>query len=136
MKTGSPVNEQRTCIICPVGCRLTISGNSTDKLTVTGGKCKRGVTYGCSEITDPRRTVTAVVPGHRLSDCCIPVKTDKPLPRALIDKLLAAIYSTQVELPVYSGDILLENFCDTQVNIVATRTMTKPTLSELKNNKS
>ncbi len=123
MKAGSSVNKQRICIVCPAGCRLTISGSNPDKLTVTGGKCKRGVTHGCSEITDPRRTVTAVVPGCELNACSVPVKTDRPLPRALIDKLLAAIYLTQVELPVYSGDILLENFYGTQVNVVATRTI-------------
>jgi CxxC motif-containing protein len=123
MKNNSVVNEQRICIVCPAGCRLTISGCNADNLIVTGGKCKRGITYGQSEIIDPRRMVTAVVPGAGVNDCCIPVKTDKPLPRELIDKLLAAIYSTRVELPVYAGDILINNFRGTQVNVVATRTM-------------
>ena len=125
MKKENYINEQRICIVCPAGCRLNISGTDKDELTVTGGKCKRGIAYGQSEIIDPRRTVTAVVPGRGLNDCCIPVKTDKPLPRALIDKLLTAIYSTRVELPVYSGDILLENFGGTQVNVIATRTIKK-----------
>jgi CxxC motif-containing protein len=117
------INEQRICIVCPAGCRLKISGTSENNLVIIGGKCKRGEEYGHNEIVDPRRVVTAVVPGQTLNDCCVPVKTDRPLPRALVNRLLEKIYSSQVKLPVKTGDVLISDFCDSGVNVVITRTI-------------
>ena len=40
------------CIVCPNGCRLKVSRDG-DKIDVQGAKCKRGVAFGTTELTNP-----------------------------------------------------------------------------------
>lgn len=113
--------EERICINCPAGCHLTITRKEDGSLEVTGNTCPRGKAYGISELTDPRRTVTASVPVRSEKTPCLPVKTDAPLPVAFIPALLQKIYSMRVELPVSAGTVLIRNFENTSVNVVLTR---------------
>ena len=53
--------EERICINCPAGCHLTITRQDDGSFEVTGNTCPRGRAYGISEVTDPRRVVTASV---------------------------------------------------------------------------
>lgn len=48
------------CIVCPNGCRLKVSRDG-DKIDVQGAKCKRGVAFGTTELTNPTRSLTTTV---------------------------------------------------------------------------
>ena len=113
--------EEQICINCPAGCHLTITQQENGSFEVTGNTCPRGKTYGISEMTDPRRTVTASVPVRSEKTPCLPVKTDSPLPVALIPALLREIYALELELPVAAGTPVIRNFENTSVNVVLTR---------------
>ena len=110
------------CIVCPNGCRLTVN-QTPDGITVTGNKCVRGKQYGTDELTDPRRTVTAVVrttdPGHP----CVPVKSDRPVPKPLINAVLRKIYSLQIDLPVERGGICIADCCSSGASILFCRSL-------------
>ncbi len=112
-------NRNLTCIVCPMGCKLNISKDEQGKLTVTGNSCIRGEKYGIEEITDPRRTVTATCPIRDSSSRC-PVKTERPVPKLLIDEILNEIYRTEVELPVPIGKTIIENCMGTGIKVIAT----------------
>ena len=51
------MERKLTCIICPRGCQLTVSGEA-DNLTVTGHACPRGQVYGINEVSNPVRTIS------------------------------------------------------------------------------
>jgi CxxC motif-containing protein len=114
------------CIVCPNGCHLTVD-RTPEGLVVSGNKCIRGEQYGKDEMTDPRRVVTAVArttdPGHP----CIPVKSDRGVPRAQINAVLRKIYACRIDLPVTRGAVCLENCCGTGVSILFTRSLSPST---------
>lgn len=114
------MEKEITCIACPMGCKLEITMEE-DKYVIEGYKCKKGLEYGEQELKDPRRTVTTTftVKGGFLP--LVPVKTDRPLPKGKIFELMKEIDHGFVKAPVKMGQILMENFQDTGVNIVATR---------------
>lgn len=110
------------CIVCPNGCHLTVE-NTQKGAVVVGNKCVKGEKYGRDEVTDPRRVVTAVVKTSSSLWPCVPVKSVQALPKKVIPKLLKILYAMQVQLPIQSGDVIIKNFADTGIDIVATRTL-------------
>jgi len=111
------------CISCPLGCRLAVNIGSADEIAVSGNRCKRGENYAREEIRDPKRTVTAVVrtdsPSHRY----LPVRTDQPLSKKHINALLNELYRLTIPEPVEIGQLVIQNFRETGVNVIATRNL-------------
>lgn len=107
-----------TCIVCPMGCRISIQGEGPD-LHINGQGCKRGELYARDEIITPKRMVTAVV-AITGSSQLLPVKTASPIPK---EKMLAAmkeIQHIQVSPPIKIGQVIKEDIVGTAINIVAT----------------
>ncbi len=121
------VAKDLVCIVCPVGCRLTIEQDETAEqgYKITGNQCKRGVAYAIEEMTHPTRMVptTVKIEGAFLNR--LPVRTDKPIDKKLIFKAMEVINSFSIEAPVKMGDVLIKNILGTDVNIIATRSMNK-----------
>lgn len=105
------------CISCPVGCHLKIKADG-DGYTVSGNQCPRGAAYAINEMTDPRRMVTATVAAESAVMPRIPVRTDRPLPRKLIDDLLNQLYQMKITPPVERGQILIDNVENTGVKVI------------------
>ncbi|MEJ8552708.1 DUF1667 domain-containing protein [Tepidibacter sp. Z1-5] len=114
-----------TCIVCPVGCRLTVKKNEDKVYSVTGNTCKRGEKYGVEEMTTPKRMVTTTVKIKDGALRLIPVKTSDSIPKELIFELMELLDEIEVEAPVMVGDVIVENVLDTGINIVASRDMCK-----------
>ncbi len=112
------MERKLTCIICPRGCQLTVSGEK-DNLTVTGYACPRGQVYGVNEVSNPVRTITSIVRVSNKQDCMVSVKTAEPVPKDKIFEIMAIIRNTTVTAPVKIGDVIIDNICGTQV--VATK---------------
>ena len=110
------------CIVCPMGCRLTVTG-TVDDLKVSGGRCTKGTTYARDEISNPMRMIctTARIKGaiHNV----IPVKTDKPIPEKFKLEVVKAVNKMELASPVKMGDIIIRDLFGTGVNIVAERDM-------------
>lgn len=112
------MNKEFVCINCPMGCRLTVSDEGGE-LKVTGNTCPRGVTYGISEVTDPKRTLTALVRVEG-RDRPLSVKTLSPLPKDRMLECAAAVKGIVVKAPVRIGDIVVNNLCGTGSDLAAT----------------
>jgi CxxC motif-containing protein len=112
------------CIACPIGCRLTVETKSPEAdISVRGNRCPKGEVYGREEILSPKRMVTAVV---RTDSPVFPyasVRTDRPLPRPMMGALLGELYARKVSLPVACGQVMIENFRNTGVGVVFSRTL-------------
>lgn len=117
MKTDK---KEIICISCPAGCHLTIS-KKNDDWEVTGNKCPKGKTYGIEEVTAPKRTVTYVVKTDSDYLPYIPVRTDKPLPKEMIDSLIKQLKKKISSIPITRGDTLINDFQQTGVNVIFSR---------------
>ena len=115
---------EKICINCPAGCHLKIYVDDTG-ICIKGNRCPKGRQYGESEVTAPRRTVTAAVVVKADIRCCVPVKSSAPVPMKLIPSLLKQLYSMTVELPVHCGDVIIKNFSGTAIDIIAAGEITE-----------
>jgi len=110
------------CIVCPIGCRLKVTG-TPDDLRVSGHKCEKGVPYAHDEIINPQRMIctTAKISGgiHGV----VPVKTDRPIPDKYKLEVVNAVKKIELKSPVKMGDVIISNLFGTGVNIVAERDM-------------
>jgi len=110
------------CIVCPIGCRLKVSGTE-DNLKVIGAKCDKGTPYARNEIFNPHRVVCTTVKIKGGIHPVIPVKTDKPIPEKYKLEAVRAVSSIELTSPVKMGDIIMSDLFGTGVNIVAERDM-------------
>ncbi|MGC8737911.1 MAG: DUF1667 domain-containing protein [Candidatus Hydrogenedens sp.] len=116
------MEKEIICLSCPNGCHITVEKTSTGQYQFQGAKCERGEVYAHEEVTDPKRVVTAVVQTDSEEMPYIPVKTDKPIPKRYIKPLLSQLYKQKISLPAKCGQVIIQNFMGTEVNVVITRT--------------
>jgi CxxC motif-containing protein len=115
--------KEITCIICPLGCKILVKQDGTLCEIVGGNKCKRGVEYARSEALDQRRMLTSSISVIGGTWPLVSVKTTKPVPKKDIFTVLKVIQKTIVKAPVERGQILLKNVADTQIDVIATKTV-------------
>ena len=120
MKVKAPGPAELICIACPIACRLTVT-QSGSEVSVSGNRCVRGDAYGREELLAPKRIVTAVIPTDSALFPCAPVRTDKPVSRGQVRRLLRSLYSTRISLPVRLGDVVIDDFDGARV--IFTRTL-------------
>lgn len=109
------------CIECPAGCALSVEIKGSKVVSVTGHTCEKGEVYAQSEVENPLRIVTSTVMTTFASVKFLPVRTEKPIPKARIFDIMAAIRKIIVDTPLNAGDIVVENFLNLGVNLIATR---------------
>ncbi len=110
-----------TCILCPNSCILEAEAVSGEEPSVRGYSCARGRAYAIQEMTHPVRTFSSsVLVRHGISPL-VSVRTDRPVPREKIMKIMEEIRVCTVDAPIRSGDILLRQPAETDCNIIATR---------------
>jgi CxxC motif-containing protein len=107
-----------TCILCPRGCTLNVTVDG-DNVFVTGNACPRGRHYGEEEVVAPKRTVTSIVRVSNREDVMVSVKTETPVAKSDIFKVMEEIRKTSVTAPVRVGDVILADVCGS--NIIATK---------------
>ena len=110
---------EMVCILCPMGCTLTVDQHGGD-VRVTGNECPRGAKYGAQELLSPMRVVTTSVwvDGADLPLC--PVKTAGMVSKAKIGDVLAQTEKAHVKAPVRIGDVVIHDVAGTGVDVVAT----------------
>ncbi len=115
--------EAITCIICPMGCQLEYSLDTTEKtpkvVNVTGNECNRGPEYVQKEILNPTRTLTTTVTVHKGNVKLVPVKTDGEVPKHLLTQCMEVVRRTECTAPLKRGHIILADILGTGVNVVS-----------------
>lgn len=108
--------REMTCIICPMGCSLTVEMEGEEVTSISGNTCNRGAAYAEAEVRHPQRTVTSTMRcdnGDVLS-----VKTDRPIPKSKVMDCMEMINAHVAALPVAVGQVLLRDVFGS--NIIAT----------------
>lgn len=110
------MKREMTCIVCPLGCKLTVELENNQVLSVSGNTCPRGEKYAQNECTNPQRTVTTTI---KCADgSVVAVKTDKTIPKEKMFECMKIINNTVAPLPIEVGDVIIENVFG--ANVVAT----------------
>jgi len=117
--------KEITCIICPIGCKILVKTDGKHIKNLDGNKCKRGIDYAEHEALDPRRMLTTSVFVDGGEWPLVSVKSTKPVPKEKIFNVLKEIRKTKVNAPVKSGQRILNNVANTDINIVATKIVKK-----------
>ena len=86
---------------------------------VKGNTCPRGKKYAESECTAPMRTVTTTVMCEDGS--LLPVKTDRPVRKEDMLRVMEIVNSHVAHLPIRIKDVIIEDVCG--ANIIATKNL-------------
>ncbi len=108
-----------TCTVCPNGCEIEVNYTTKEDAVLTGYACKRGITYALDECFEPKRTFTASVRITGTDRRMLPVRTTAPIPKDLLLKAAEALNEITLEVPVKCGDVIVDNFLDTDVKLIA-----------------
>lgn len=110
--------KEFTCIVCPKGCQLKVVDQ--EKRLIEGASCQRGIDFAIKELVQPMRTLQTTVQTCFDVMPRLPVKTDGLIPLENISQVMDVCHQCLVECKVVVGQIIIEDICDTGVNIVAT----------------
>ncbi|WP_242985370.1 DUF1667 domain-containing protein [Vallitalea okinawensis] len=108
-----------TCIVCPKGCRIKAKQEG-DELIIEGHACRRGYDYAVQELTCPKRHIQTTVQTIFSEHPRLSVKTDCPINFEKIREVMDACHHVLIKYKVRTGDIIIENVCNSGANIVAT----------------
>lgn len=113
--------REYTCIICPNGCELTAEIADGKLVAVEGAACRRGRDYVEQELTDPRRNIASsiLLEGGELP--LASVRLSKPIPKAKIGAVMAAIKAARLQAPVRAGQVAIANVLGLGSDVIVTR---------------
>lgn len=107
------------CTVCPMGCSITIIADGDSITSVKGNECKRGDAYARAEFTCPTRTLTSSVLINGSGEPLLPVRTEKPVPKAKFEECMKAICEVRVSAPVRMHQVIIADLAGTGVDLVA-----------------
>lgn len=110
------------CTNCPMGCNITLSidEKNDEVLSIEGNKCKQGKQYALAEYKNPVRVLTATVRTTSPKEPLLPVRTNKPISKDKMEKMMYIIARIEVEPPVETGQVIKPNIMDMDVDLIAT----------------
>lgn len=115
--------KQMNCIMCPMGCLLTVTLTDGVVSDVTGNTCPRGEVYARQEVTDPQRMLTTTVRVEGGALALLPVVSQTTLPKGKIMACAEALRQVSVKAPVHTGDVVVTDILGLGVDIIAARDM-------------
>ena len=117
--------KEITCIVCPIGCKILVETDGKHIKNLDGNKCKHGIDYAEHEALDPRRMLTTSVFVDGGEWPLVSVKSAKSVPKEKIFNVLKEIRKTKIKAPIKSGQKILKNVANTDIDILATKTVKK-----------
>lgn len=117
--------KSMNCIVCPLGCKLTVELDNGKVLSVTGNACPRGEKYANEELTSPTRMLTSTVKINSAILPLLPVVSEKPLPKDKVMACAIELRNVTVNAPIKQGDVIVPNILNLGIDILASRSMDK-----------
>lgn len=111
------------CIMCPLGCEMTVTIEDGAVTKVTGNTCPRGPKYAHDEIVAPKRMLTSTVRVSNGLLPLLPVVSQTTLPKEQVLTCAAALRQVVVTAPVTAGQVIVKDILGLGVDIVASRSM-------------
>ncbi len=114
------MKKEIICTVCPMGCHIMVEGEGDQIISIEGYTCKRGEQYASTEFAHPVRILTTTIKTDSEKTPLISVRSEKPIPKEKMMDCMMEVRKQLVKLPVNVYDVLIENVCNTGINIVAT----------------
>ena len=111
------------CIMCPMGCEMTVTMEHGKFISVTGNTCPRGAKYAEQEVTDPKRMLTTTVRVHGGLLPLLPVVSADVLANGRVKDCVDCLRRVEVQAPVQAGDVVVKDILGLGVDILASRDM-------------
>lgn len=111
------------CIMCPMGCEMTVTLEDGKFASVIGNTCPRGAKYAQDEVTAPKRMLTSTVNVEGGLLPLLPVVSATVLPKEKVVACAAFLRGVTIKAPVKTGDVVVENILGLGVNVIASRDM-------------
>ena len=115
--------KELVCVVCPMGCNITVTMEGSEILSVKGNTCPRGEAYARQECIMPMRILTSTVKIEGAVHRVLPVITDREIPLEKMEAAMKEVREVSVNAPVQVNDIIIENIADTGANLIASRSM-------------
>ncbi len=112
-----------TCVICPLGCEIDVELQNGDVVSMEGSKCEKGKEFVLQELEEAMRILTTTVSIKGAKWAMLPVRTDKPIPKRLLPKVIEQLADIELQAPVKMYDVVLKNAAGTDASVIATRNM-------------
>ncbi|HEC96233.1 MAG TPA: DUF1667 domain-containing protein [Euryarchaeota archaeon] len=112
-----------TCIICPLGCEIEVTTEGDKIVEIKGYSCPKGKDYAIEEVLDPKRVIMTVVRVLNGDYPVVSVKTDRPIPKKFIERVMKETTKIQVQAPIYRGEIVAKNIGGSGANLMATKSV-------------
>lgn len=122
------------CIVCPIGCTVEAEFEGKEILKIIGNKCIKGKEFVTYELLEPKRVLTTTVKVKEGEIKLLPVKTDGVIPKEILFDAMKEIRKIEVLAPIQMNDIIVKNFLNTGVNLIATRSVKEKTKTTRKRN--
>ena len=117
--------QEITCIICPIGCKILVKKDNSTCEIIDGYKCKKGIEYATNEALDPHRMLTSSIIVINGKWPLVSVKSSKPVPKNKIIEVKNQIKKANVKAPVTSGQTIIKNVLNLGIDIIATKSIEK-----------
>ena len=114
-----------TCIICPLGCRITVAFSEDAIHSIKDYQCEKGKDYAVQEIFNPVRTLTTTLTVTKGELPLVSVKTSEPVPKGKIFDVMDIISGIEASAPITIGDVLVEHVLGLDADIIATKHVLK-----------
>ena len=111
------------CIMCPIGCELTVNIEDGKVVSVTGNTCPRGPKSANDEVTAPKRMLTSTVAIEGGLMPLLPVVSATVLPKERVLDCAAYLRGVTVKAPIKTGDVVVKDILGLGVDIIASRDM-------------
>jgi len=116
--------KQITCIICPIGCRISIDA-AEGGYVFSGNKCAKGKDFAKTEMTSPVRSLTTTVRTAFPNTPVLPVRTNKEVPKEKIKEIISELSGIIITEKIGIGETVAANILGTGCDIIATSEMLK-----------
>lgn len=113
--------ETVICIGCPLGCRVSVTVDRRGTVTgLRGARCRQGERYVLKELKEPVRTLTTTLRTEDRDFPLLPVRTSRPVLKALMRDIVRETAGVVVKPPVRSGQVMVPDVCGSGADLVAT----------------
>lgn len=116
-------SKEIVCVNCPMGCRINVTTENKEIISITGNNCPRGKEYALQETIRPMRILTTTIKINGGIHNVLPVITDKAIPLDLTYSCMDIIRNIKVDAPIHEGDVIVNNLLNTGANLIASRSM-------------
>lgn len=112
------------CIMCPMGCRGQVVVDEEGEVVETEDyQCKKGREYVQIEFKAPLRVLTSTVVTEGGSRALLPIRTNKPIPKAKLKDCMKALARVKAKPPIRMGEVVVPNIGGIGADIIATMTL-------------